>query len=442
MTNNIAAHKNVRLFVSAAFALALGTVAAGCGDIFSLKQENPSQLTAESVYTPANAQLMVNGVIADFECAFLRFVTGTAIFTDELTDALQNTELYDLDRRTTQPNSTYAGGCASVQNPGIYTSFSTARGVGDVAYDKLNGWTDAQVPNRVRLMGQVAAYTAYSLVLMGEAMCSAAISVPAESDIPGPEITPAQMYNEAITRFDKAITAATTAADNTTLNLAKMGKARALQNLGNLAAAATEVAAIPATFVVNASMDATNARRQNLIFVHTVMNSYSSVDPSFRNLTLENGAPDPRVRVTDSGRNGTAASTRVWTADKYPAVTSPIPVTKYAEAQLIIAEARVAANDLAGAATAINNARNSGGRTGMPVYSATGQTAAQVLAQIIEERRREFFLEGHRLGDIRRFNLTLTPAVGAVYVQGGGTYGDQRCFPLPAVERNNNPNIK
>ena len=415
--------------------LALVMVATGCGDVFSLKQENPSSLTAESVYTPANAQLMVNGAISDFECAFARFVLGSAIFTDELTDALQNTELYDLDRRTTRPTSTYAGGCGGAQNPGIYSSLSTARGTADVAYDLLNGWTDAEVPNRVRLMGQTAAYAGYSLVLMGEAMCSAAINV-------GPEITPAQLYNEALTRFDRAITAATAvtpAADNTTLNLAKLGKARALQNLGNLAAAATEAAAIPAGFIVNMSTDAVQPRRQNLIWVHTVMNSWSSVDPSFRNLTLE-GQPDPRVRVTDSGRQGTAAQTRVWTADKYPAVTTGIAIAKYAEAQLIIAEARVAAADLAGAATAINNARNSG-RTGMPQYSAAGQTAAQVLAQIIEERRREFFLEGHRLGDIRRFNLPLNPAVGTAYVQGGGTYGDQRCFALPDVERLNNPNI-
>jgi hypothetical protein len=416
--------------------LAVATLLAGCGDIFSLKQENPSTLTADAVYTPANAQLMVNGVIADLECAFSRFVLGGAILTDELTDALQNTELFDLDRRTTTPSSTYAGGCggAAIQNPGIYTSLSTARGVGDVAYERLEGWTDAEVPNRVRLMGQVAAYTGYSLVFLGEAMCSAAINV-------GPEMTPAQLYAEAITRFDKAIAAATTAADNTTLNLAKMGKARALQNSGNLAAAATEVANIPATFVVNMSTDATNPRRQNLIYAHTVLNSFSSVDPSFRNVTLD-GAPDPRVRVTDSGRVGTAGQTRVWTADKYPAVTTGIPITKYAEAQLIIAEARVAANDLTGAATAINNARNSGGRTGMPAYSAAGQSQAQVLAQLIEERRREFFLEGHRMGDIRRFNLPLTPAAGTAYAQGGGVYGDQRCFALPAIERNNNPNIK
>lgn len=426
------AYRHARL-VAAAATLALATLAGGCGDIFSLKQENPSQLTADAVYTPANAQLMVNGAIADFECAFTRYVVGSAILGDELADAFQNTELYDLDRRTIRPTSSYAGGCGGGQNPGVYTSLSTARGTADVAYEKLEGWTDAQVPNRTRLLGQAALYAAFSLVLMGEGMCSAAINV-------GPEMTPAQLYAEAITRFDKAITSATGANDVTTLNLAKLGKARALLNSGNAAAAATEVAAIPANFVVNVSTDAVNTRRQNLVFVHTVTNSWSTVDPSFRGLTL-NDAPDPRVRVTDSGRQGTAASTRVWTADKYPAVTTPIAIAKYAEAQLIIAEARRGTGDLAGAATAINNARNSGGRTGMPAYSATGQSAAQVQAQIVEERRREFFLEGHRFGDVRRLNLPLLPAPGTTYVQGGGVYGDQRCFPLPDVERLNNPNI-
>ena len=76
----------------------------------------------------------------------------------------------------------------------------------------------------------------------------------------------------------------------------------------------------------------------------------------------------------------------------------------------------------------------------MPAYDATGQTAAEVLAQVIEERRREFFLEGHRFNDVRRFNLPLEPAVGAPFAS-GGTHGDQRCFPLPDVERLNNPNI-
>ena len=73
-----------------------------------------------------------------------------------------------------------------------------------------------------------------------------------------------------------------------------------------------------------------------------------------------------------------------------------------------------------------------------------GGTAAQIQAQIVEERRREFFLESQRFGDIIRYNIAVTPAPGAAFSK-GGTYGPgtgaQICFPLPDVERNNNPNI-
>lgn len=434
MTNRIVAMIRVcgvataRVAVSALLpALALS----GCGDIFSLEQENKGQLTADAAYTPANAQLLVNGAIADFECAYSRYITGSALLGDELINAFSNTSSFDYDRRTLNLTSPYDGGCGGAQLPGIYTSLSTARGTGDVAYEKLSGWTDAQVSNRTRLMAQVATYAGYSLLLLGEAFCSAAINV-------GPELTQAQVFAEALNRFDRAITDAAAASDASILSLARLGRARALLNTDQLVAAATAAEQIPADFVVNTSMDAVNTRRQNLIFLHLFQSFWSSVDPSYRDLTLE-GAPDPRVVATNSGRLGTGTVIEVWQTSKYPAVTTPFPVARYAEAQLIIAEARAAAGDLTAAAAAINAARSSG-RTGMPQYDPAGQTAAQVRAQIIEERRRELFLEGRRFWDVQRFNLPLVPAPGAPYLT-TGTYGDQRCFPLPAVERNNNPNL-
>jgi starch-binding outer membrane protein, SusD/RagB family len=407
---------------------------AACGDLTSLKQENPGQVSAASLYVPGNAQLLVNGAIADFECAFSRYVVGTGLLGDELINAIAQTANYDYDRRTLTPAGAYAGGCSTgAGTPGFYTGLQTARGTADTAYAKLDGWTNAQVPNRVRLMGQLAAYAGYSLTLLGESMCSAAINV-------GPEITPAALFAEARLRFDKAVTAAGSAGDATTLSFARLGRARALIDLGDAAAAVPDAALIPESFAVTISTDVVNPRRQNAVFVHTTQGFFGSVDPSFRNLTL-GGTADPRVLVTNTGKAGSAANTPIWTPNKYPAVTTAIPVAKYAEAQLIIAEARVAAGDLAGAAAAVNAARNSGGRTAMPVYDATGQTAPQVRAQIVEERRRELFLEGHRFGDIRRYNLPLQPSPGTPYTAGGGVYGDQRCFPLPDVERNNNPNI-
>ena len=412
-------------------------IAAACTEITTLKQENPGQLDASSVYQPKNAQLLVNGAIADFECAFSRYVLGSAILGDELTNAISQTANFDYDRRTittTQPYGTSS--CASgIQQPGVYTPLSTARASADTILARLQVWTDADVPNRTKLIGQSAAYAGYSLTLLGEAMCTAAINL-------GPEIQPAAVFAEAKARFDAAVAAATTAADNTTLNFARLGRARALLNLGgtNVAAAEADALLIPVGFVVNMSTDAVNARRQNVVFVHNSQSSNSSVDPSFRGLTI-GGNPDPRVLVTNTGRRGTSGSTSadtIYTPNKFPNVASPIAIAKYAEARLIIAEARVAANDLTGAEAAINAARSQ--TAGLPAYSATGQTAAQVQAQIVEERRREFFLEGHRFGDFRRLNLPLVPAPGTAY-RNGGVYGSQTCFPLPDVERINNPTI-
>jgi starch-binding outer membrane protein, SusD/RagB family len=405
----------------------------GCGDIFDLKQSSSSQIDASTLFVPKNAQLLVNGVIADFECAYIRVVAGEGILGDEIMNAFTNAANQDYDRRTITGSSNYTGGCGGAQFPSFYTGLNTARGVADTTYAAISSWTDADVPNRQKLLAQAATYGAYSLIMLGESLCSAAINV-------GPELTPAQVFEEAVLRFDKGVTHATSANDTVTLRLARLGRARALLNLGRLPEAAADAATIPANFLVGISTHDTYVRKQNIVFLHITQGFFGTVDPSFRNLTQENGTPDPRVRVTNANRNGNAG-VAIWTPDKYPLVTTSIPLAKYAEAQLIIAEARIAANDLTGAATAINAARNSGGRTGMVQYDATGKTVAEVRTQLIEERRREFFLEGHRFWDVRRFNLPLVPAAGAAYPAGGGTYGDARCFPLPNIERNNNPNI-
>jgi starch-binding outer membrane protein, SusD/RagB family len=412
--------------------MAVAVATAACTDITTLKQENPGQLSAGTLYVPANAQILVNGAIADFECAFSRYVVGSAILDDELTNAISSSNNFDYDRRTIQTNQGYGTAtCGANQQPPIYTTLSIARADADTVASHLEGWTDAEVPNRQKLLGQSYAYAGYSLLLLGEGMCTASINL-------SPEMTPAQLFAESKLRFDKAVSAATAANDATTLNLSYLGRARAQLDAGQAAAAGADAAHVPSGFVVSISTDAVNVRRQNFAWLATGQSFWASVDPSFRGLTI-GGNPDPRVAVTFQNRNGTAG-TPIYTADKYPNLTAAMPIAKYAEAQLIIAEAAATATtpNLTAAETAINNARNT--RANMPQYSATGQTVDQVKAQIIEERRRELFLEGHRLGDIRRYSLPLVPATGTAY-PAGGTYGSQSCFPLPDVERINNPNI-
>jgi hypothetical protein len=416
--------------------------ASACSDITSLKQENPGTLSVESLYVPANAQLLVNGAIGDFECAYNRYVVGSGLLADELTVAISQSANYDYDARRLLTNASYGtANCGSpspstYQQPGIYTPLSVARATADTALAKLEGWTDQEVANRQKLIGQAATYAGYSLVLLGEGMCSAAINL-------GPELQPAQLFSEAVARFTKAVDAATAANDAATLNLARLGRARAELDLGgaqNLAAAAADAATIPASFAANTSPDAINARRQNIVFMSISQSAFSTVDTAFRNVLVPGGTTqDPRVAVIDLNRNGTAAGSRLFIPAKDNANNAPVRLGSYAEAQLIIAENAAATGDLAAAVTAINNARS---RTpGLPAYVLpAGATAADVKAQIVEERRREFFMEGHRLGDLRRYGLPFLPAAGTPY-QYGGVYGTQTCFPLPDVERINNPTI-
>lgn len=405
---------------------ALATVA--CRDITSLQQSNPGQL-GSTVFTPANAQLIVNGSQGDFECAYNQYIVASGTFMDELANAISQTVNFDLDRRTLTPNEPYGTStCTAQQFAGVYTPLSAARASNDTAVAKLEGWTDAQVPNRTKLIGVASTYAGYSLVLLGEGMCTAAINL-------GPELTDAQLFAEAKTRFDTAVAAATRAGDKTTLNLALLGRARTQLDQGNSAAAATDAALIPVGFEVDIGHDATATIRQNLVYIHTQRSLFSSVDTSFQNRYA--ASKDPRIAVTSTGKLGSDGKTLVVYPNKDATITSPQALAKYSEAQLIIAENDANTGDLNGAVVIINALRAASGQA---AFSASPLTKAAVIAQIVEERRREFFLEGHRLGDIRRLGLPLSPATGAPYVS-GGTYGAQSCFPLPDVERINNPNI-
>ena len=101
------------------------------------------------------------------------------------------------------------------------------------------------------------------------------------------------------------------------------------------------------------------------------------------------------------------------------------------------AEAAAVSGDLATAVSIINELHEN---AGIPA-TFTSNDAAEVLAQIVDERQRELFLESHHLADVRQYGIPLDPAPGTLYKNGLVWVGDQTCFPLPEVERVNNPNI-
>ncbi len=403
-----------------------------CSDITSLNQESPSRVKASDLDKPENAQLLVTSAVGDFECALASYIVSGALVSDEMANANLINRLWDYDRRTILPtNTVYSTTRCDNGDPTVYTVLSTARFDADNALARLDGWTDEQVPGRIGLIATAAAYAGYSLVLLGEGMCSAALDV-------GPELTPAQILTEAGARFTRAIDAATQASDTVTLNLALLGRARARLDLGDKAGAGADAALVPVGFRVDATYSGVKTQRENRVFTTFYRDLIATVDLPFRDANFA-GTPDPRAEVVDLGTPGADAATEVFAPTKYPSIDSPIPVGRWEEAQLILAEADLAAGDVGGAVGIINTLH---ANAGLPAYG--GGTPEEVMAQIIEERSHELFLEGQRLGDIIRYGIPLYPPPGTPFSIGAGTsgeYGTQVCFPLPAAERNNHPNI-
>jgi hypothetical protein len=82
--------------------LVLGLLTATGCSLFdnALEVQNPSNVPANVLEVPGNAQLLVNGAVADFECAAGSYAVMGGLITDELLDATQTADRFPYDRRT------------------------------------------------------------------------------------------------------------------------------------------------------------------------------------------------------------------------------------------------------------------------------------------------------------------------------------------------------
>lgn len=393
---------------------------AACGSFDRLLTvQTPSRLAEESYLVPGNASLISGSAVADYECALGGYVVASGLGAGELVDATQTAARWNYDRRNVEAvDALYSStGCEGI---GVYTPINTARYTNDQAVKQLEGWSDTQVPNRQRLIAINSAMAGYSLVLLGEGFCEGVIDL-------GGALTPAQLFDSAEVRFTRAITAATAAGDAAVLNLAYVGRARARINKGQKPGAAEDAARVPVGFVYNATADATIGRRNNRIFQQVNQSNSASVAPAYRTLN------DPRVSVTNINRIAADQVNQLWNQNKYGGLTATYPIASGIEAQLILAEARGGTEGV----TILNTLR---ARTGVALPALTSAETANFDRAVAEERRRELFLQGNRWFDVKRFNLPQEPAANTQYPK-GGTYGTQRCWPLPDVEKLANPNF-
>jgi hypothetical protein len=381
----------------------------------------PGNVAASALDAASLAPTLVDGAQADFECAFTQYVETTATWSNEVLNSSGGAEVVGWSARFTRPEAGTGQCPTATSNRGAFTVYlplQIARGQAEMALEKLTAFTDAEVTGRQLLLARAAFYSGYAHMLLSEGYCQVAVDA-------GALLTPAQGLAIAEQKYTDAIAAATTANNAAVLNASRVARARVRIALGNKAGAATDAKLVPAGFSFAATYAATPVRRRNTVMEDINLKLHLSVAPAYRGLTF-GGVADPRVVAINANRTGIDAVTPEWTQGKYAAPESSLPLATWDEAQLIIAEAE-------GGQSAIDAINRIHAKYGLPPYG--GGTDAEILAQIIEERRRSLWLDGHQINDHLRFSIPFATGVD----QKGVRYNNETCIPLPLAELTGRP---
>jgi hypothetical protein len=389
----------------------------------SMDVKYPSVIDASQFDPTQDAATLSLSAQSNLYRAIHALVPASAYWSQEAWVGAVRQETNDIGRRV-----------ATAGNPDINTTMwaplqraiATNEQAVDILVDGPNATSDVNLARAYMNSG-------FGLVLLAEHFCQGAFLV-------GPPLTPAQVFDSAAVRFAKAVTigaaaaAAGVAEGTKVVNGSNVGLARALLGKKDYAAAATAAALVPATFVYNVVTvdDPTNRALGNGVF-GTDQNAVVLVPDVYRALA------DTRVPWRDGGRNAQDTQFRYYQNLKHPAWATPIRIASGLEASYIAAEAKLQTGDQAPALALIAARRIAGGQ---PVFTGTG--AAAILAELMNQRARDFWLEGKHTGDLNR-NPAATPFVGAAgtpfYKPAQGNYGAATCLPVPLAEVDANPNF-
>lgn len=236
----------------AAVALALPLTA--CDAL--LEVIDPDTVKEGTVADPAFIDVQVAGAIGDFAVAYSgagiadAFGASSAAITDEFFNSETFETRTATDRREQRPPAN--GNTSDL----AYTDLQQARRALMLAAQKVADHPDKGTGHPD--FAELKALQAYTYVALGEGFCSyVPISDdPAPFPAAGPPRTSRQLFQEAGPLFDEA----------GGTDLARIGKARALVNLGDYAGAAALVASVPTTFNYFIAHSSTADRENNPFF--------------------------------------------------------------------------------------------------------------------------------------------------------------------------------
>ncbi|MGH7497695.1 MAG: hypothetical protein ACREL3_02465 [Gemmatimonadales bacterium] len=423
---------------------AAAVLLAGCG---LLDTQQPNIIDPGSLGSPEGAASLRLGALADFN--FAKDGDGTqsedglilvaGLLSDEFELSTTPPSEQEIDQRTT-----------AIINPSlssIYRNLHHARAGAEAAAEQLQQFV--LEPDSTPDIAEMQSIAGFAYTYFGEDFCSGVPfgRVIGDSSVFGQPQTTTQIYETALAKFDSALAHPGLSADDGTItNLATVGRARVLVDLGRFAEAAAAAATVPSDFLYETEHADSPLRLQNAIFIYTTQGLWSVADQEGGVGLPYRSAEDLRVPVDSVDDDGDGFAdpgldliTPQYSLGKYPDATSGISVADGTEARLIEAEGLLQSNNFSGMRAILNDLRDAQGIDPLP----TPGNREAAIDQLFSERGFWLFATGHRLGDMRRLIRQYGRDVNTVFPNGvyhkGGTYGNDVNFPLP-IEEQNNPN--
>ncbi|MGQ0767233.1 MAG: hypothetical protein ACT4OZ_16415 [Gemmatimonadota bacterium] len=437
---------NKRLNTSALLAVGALTLGAGCRPGEILDVTDPDVLNVDDYRSPQGADPLRNGVISDWQLVVAGSIDGLIVTTGNMADEIRSTDTFE-DRLSVSSRTAIENNPAMT---GTYRSLHRVHGAANRAIPILKEFT----PNAGSNIGELYALRGMAEIFFAELYCSGvpfSMEDGAGATFGMPETT-TQVLQRAIASFDSAL--APTVTDARIRSIAAMGKGRTLLDLGQYAAAAAAVAAVPTSFRYETFHSTAAGRNENGVWnaLSVSVPRYTIVDREGTNgLNFLQTPNDPRMPWAASTRVGFNSLHRnLPNQTKYGRTTS-VTLSDGVEARLIELEARLqggAQADRDAVFAGLNTLRATG-RTGVVPPQMAGPAPATQDAAVdllFRERAYWMWLTGHRLGDLRRLvrqyrrNAESVFPTGALAAPLTGNYGTDVNLVIPFEERNN-PNF-
>lgn len=424
--------------------LAVGVLAGStaCSIDKILKVEDLDVATPASLKSAAALPILLGGAVANFHAAYIgtgnvNESSGQIGYSGLLADELRSSDTFPTRNQVDQRAIQLDNG----SNESQFILLSQARAAAQIATTRYKEFG----PNEAGL-SLAYALDGYSTILFGEDYCSGvpfSTLTDVGATVYGQPLTTTQIFERAVAKFDSALSAPGATAEFK--NLARVGKARAQLDLGQYAAAGATAAAVTPGFEYEIESSITTSAQYNGMYTFNInVKRLTLSDTEGTNGLNFLSANDPRVQWKDTSSQAFDKTTNLIVQRKYGSRTAPAVLASYTEAQLIVAEAQLAAGNYAvpvtGTLAILNSLRATIGLA--PLAPAVGAAAQQ--DQLFRERAFWLYLTAHRLGDLRRLVRQYNRTPESVFPTGaffkGNNYGPDVNFPVPKVEENN-PNF-